>query len=50
MTNPDDRPIVGKDEDLWERALEAAKSGSVILSRVDLERKLRPGSLSSCSP
>ncbi|KAJ8085891.1 hypothetical protein PM082_004710 [Marasmius tenuissimus] len=50
MINPDDRPIVRKDCDLWEKAVKAARSGSVISSKFDSARKLRPGFLSSCTP
>ncbi|KAK1231220.1 hypothetical protein PQX77_005665 [Marasmius sp. AFHP31] len=50
MINPDDRPIIRKDWDLWEKAVKAARSGPVLSSKVDSGRKLRPGFLSSCSP
>ncbi|KAJ8085871.1 hypothetical protein PM082_004690 [Marasmius tenuissimus] len=52
MIDPDDRSILRKDWHLclWEKAVEATRSGLVISSKIDLKRKLRLGFLSSCSP
>ncbi|KAF9268388.1 hypothetical protein L218DRAFT_954750 [Marasmius fiardii PR-910] len=50
LMNPDDRPAVRKDWDLWERAVEAARNGRVLPSRREVQQQHRPGFLSSCSP